>query len=139
MQTKYMLSLREARLVGGASEAHALAHGWAVTIAVVDDGGHPLWLHRLDGAAALSGHVAQAKARTAALAQRDTKGLEDMINGGRVAFLSAGAIDGMLEGGVALMVGGRCIGAVGISGVAAADDARIGHVGAQALYDALAI
>lgn len=139
MQMKHTLSINEIRLVAAASEAHALAQGWAVTIAIVDDGGHPLWLQRLDGAAPLSAHVAQSKARTAALARRDTKALEDMINGGRVAFLSAGAIDGMLEGGVALTVAGRCVGAVGVSGVAAADDARVGQAGAQALYDALAI
>ncbi len=64
-------------------------NNWAVTIAIVDDGGHLLWLQRLDGAAPLSAHIAPAKAHTAAMGRRESKVYEDMINGGRTAFLSA--------------------------------------------------
>ena len=104
-----------------------------MTIAVVDDGGHLLWLQRLDGAPPVSAHIAPAKAHTAALGRRESKGYEDIINGGRTAFLSAPAIEGMLEGGVPVMVQGHCIGAVGVSGVKSTEDAQIARAGIAAL------
>ena len=69
-----------------------------------------------------------AKARTAALMKRDTKLVEEMVNGGRTAFLSAPGLDGQLEGGVAIVVDGQCIGAVGVSGVKAMEDAEIATI-----------
>ena len=104
-----------------------------MTIAIVDDGGHLLWLQRLDGAAPISAQIAPAKARTSALGRRESKVYEEMINGGRSAFLSAPALEGMLEGGVPLMAGGHCIGAVGVSGVKASEDAQIARAGVVAL------
>jgi glc operon protein GlcG len=104
-----------------------------VTIAIVDDGGHLLWLQRLDGAAPVSAHIAPAKARTAALGRRESKVYEEMINGGRVSFLSAPAIDGLLEGGVPILVDGQCVGAVGVSGVKSSEDAQIARAGIGAL------
>ena len=77
----------------------------------------------------MSAHICQAKARTAALGRRDTKGYEDMINGGRTAFLSAPVIDGMLEGGLPVMKDGECLGAVGVSGVKSNEDAQIAKAG----------
>ena len=74
-----------------------------------------------------------AKARTSALGRRESKGFEDMINGGRTAFLSAPLIDGMLEGGVPIMKDGECVGAVGVSGVKAPEDAQIAKAGIAAL------
>ena len=133
MQTKPFLGLAEARRIAAAAEAEALAHHWAVTIAVVDDGGHLLWLQRLDGAPPISAHIAPAKARTAALGRRESKVYEDIINQGRAAFLSAPELQGMLEGGVPVMVAGHCVGAVGVSGVKSADDARIARSGIAAL------
>lgn len=133
MQTKPFLGLAEARRIAAAAEAEALAHHWAVTIAVVDDGGHLLWLQRLDGAPPISAHIAPAKARTAALGRRESKVYEDIINQGRAAFLSAPELQGMLEGGVPVMVAGHCVGAVGVSGVKSADDARIACSGIAAL------
>ncbi len=88
-----------------------------MSIAVVDDGGHLWWLQRLDGAPPISAQIAPAKAHTAALGRRESKVYEDMINQGRVSFLSAPALHGMLEGGVPIMVEGQCVGAVGVSGV----------------------
>jgi glc operon protein GlcG len=133
MQSKPFLGLAEARRIAAAAEAEALAHHWAVTIAVVDDGGHLLWLQRLDGAPPISAHIAPAKARTAALGRRESKVYEDIINQGRAAFLSAPELQGMLEGGVPVMVAGHCVGAVGVSGVKSADDARIACSGIAAL------
>ncbi len=133
MQTKSVLTLSDVRAIAQAAEAEAQANGWAVTIAIVDDGGHLLWLQRLDGAAPLSAHIGPAKARTAALGRRDSKVYEDMINQGRASFLSAPALEGMLEGGVPIMVDGQCVGAVGVSGVKSSEDAQIARAGIAAL------
>ena len=133
MKTKPMLGLDDVKRVAAAAEAEALRHGWAVTIAVVDDGGHLLWLQRLDGAAPISAHIAPAKAHTAALGQRESKVYEDMINQGRNAFLSAPEVCGLLEGGVPILVQGQCVGAVGVSGVKASEDAQVAKAGIAAL------
>ncbi|EPD38545.1 hypothetical protein HMPREF9701_03650 [Delftia acidovorans CCUG 274B] len=133
MKTKHELELADVKAIAAAAEAEALKNKWAVTIAIVDDGGHLLWLQRLDGAAAVSAHIAPSKARSAALGRRDTKGYEDMINNGRTAFLSAPTVDGLLEGGVAIMKDGQCLGAVGVSGVKANEDAQVASVGIAAL------
>ncbi|NWG73828.1 MAG: heme-binding protein [Rubrivivax sp.] len=129
MNTKPSLTLDDARAIAAGAEAEARAHGWAVTIAVVDDGGHLLWLQRLDGAAPISAQIAPAKARTAALGRRESKAYEDMINQGRTSFLSAPALEGMLEGGVPVVVEGHCVGAVGVSGVRSSEDAQIARAG----------
>jgi len=133
MKSKPFLSLEDTRIIAAAAETEALAHGWAVTIAIVDDGGHPLWLQRLDGAAPISAQIASAKARTSAIGRRETKVYEDMINQGRMAFLSAPALDGMLEGGLPVLVDGQCVGAVGVSGVKSSEDAQIARAGIAAL------
>ncbi len=133
MKTKFFLTHDDASRIGAASVAEALANHWAVTVAVVDDGGHLLWLQRLDGAAPISGQIAPAKANTAALGRRETKVYEDLINQGRTAFLSAPGLRGMLEGGVPVIVQGQCVGAVGVSGVKSGEDAQIARAGIAAL------
>jgi uncharacterized protein GlcG (DUF336 family) len=133
MKTKPALELSDIKRIAAAAEAEALQNNWAVTIAVVDDGGHLLWLQRLDGAAALSAHIAPAKAHTAALGRRESKAYEDVINGGRSSFLSVPAIGGMLEGGVPIVKDGVCLGAVGVSGVKSTEDAQIARAGIAAL------
>lgn len=137
MQSKYLLTIGDVRYAASAAEAEALAHGWSVSIAIVDDGGHPLWLQRQDGAAPVSATIAQAKAKTAALGRRDTKAYEDMINGGRYAFVTAPQLEGMLEGGLPIMLDGQCLGAVGVSGVKPAEDAQIALAGITALLAAV--
>jgi glc operon protein GlcG len=104
-----------------------------VTIAIVDDGGHLLWLQRLDGAAPISAEIAPGKARTAALGRRESRVYEEMINQGRTSFLSAPGLRGMLEGGVPVLVEGHCVGAVGVSGVKSAEDAQVARAGIAAL------
>ncbi len=106
MNSKPCLTLEDARAVAAAAEAEAVKNKWAVSLAIVDDGGHLLWLQRLDGAPPISAEIAPAKARTAALGRRESKVYEDMINGGRVSFLSAPVLHGMLEGGVPIVVQG---------------------------------
>jgi uncharacterized protein GlcG (DUF336 family) len=133
MKQKYTLELADIKSIAAAAEAEALKNNWAVTIAIVDDGGHLVWLQRLDGAAAISAHIAPAKAHTAALGRRESKVYEDVINGGRASFLSAPDIKGMLEGGVPIMKDGQCLGAVGVSGVKSPEDAQVAKAGIAAL------
>ena len=133
MKTKPTLTQDDARTVAAAAEAEARANNWAVTIAIADDGGHLLWLQRLDGAAPISAEIATAKARTAAVGRRESKVYEDMINQGRTAFLSAPSLRGMLEGAVPIMVDGQCVGAVGVSGVKSSEDAQTARAGIAAL------
>jgi glc operon protein GlcG len=133
MKSKPTLELADLKAIAAAAEAEALKNNWAVSIAIVDDGGHLLWLQRLDGAAPISAHIAPAKANTAALGRRESKTYEDMINGGRYSFLSAPDLRGLLEGGVPITRGGQCIGAVGVSGVKSAEDAQIARAGIAAL------
>lgn len=133
MKHKPTLTLEDSRRIATAAEAEAVRNGWAVSIAIADDGGHLLWLQRLDGAAPISSHIAPAKARTAALGRRESRVYEEMINQGRQAFLSAPSLEGMLEGGVPIMHEGHCIGAVGVSGVKSAEDAQIARAGIAAL------
>ena len=107
--------------------------GIPMSIAIVDDGGHLLSFQRLDGAAPISAHIAPAKAHTAAMGRRESKVYEDMINGGRVSFLSAPNLEGMLEGGVPILKDGQCLGAVGVSGVKSNEDAQIAKAGIAAI------
>jgi uncharacterized protein GlcG (DUF336 family) len=133
MKNIYALESADIKAIAAAAEAEALRNKWAVTIAIVDGGGHLLHLQRLDGAAPISAHIAPAKAHTAALGQRESKVYEDMINGGRVSFLSAPDLKGLLEGGVPIMKDGQCLGAVGVSGVKSTEDAQVARAGIAAI------
>ena len=133
MKSTHLLELADVKAIAAAAEAEALKHQWAVTIAIVDAGGHLLWLQRLDGAPPVSAHIAPAKAHTAALGRRESRIYEEVINGGRVSFLSAPEIRGMLEGGVPIMKDGTCLGAVGVSGVKSNEDAQIARAGMAAI------
>jgi len=135
MKTKPILTLEDVKRIAVAAEAEAAAHQWNVVIAICDDGGHLLLLHRMDQVAPVSAAIAPAKARAAALGKRETKIYEDMINGGRTAFLSA-PLDGMLEGGVPVIVDGSVVGAVGVSGVKSVEDAQIAKAGIAAVTGA---
>jgi glc operon protein GlcG len=134
MKTKPELELGDAERMLAAARTEAERHGWAVSIAIVDDGGHLLAFARLDGASPASARIAQDKARAAALGRRETKAYEDMINGGRTAFLSA-PLNGLLEGGVPVAVGGRVAGAIGVSGVKSEQDALVARAGTQSVAD----
>ena len=133
MKNKPTLELADVKAIAAAAEAEALKNQWPVSIAIVDDGGHLLWLQRLDGAAAISGQIAPAKAQTAALGRRESRLYEEMINGGRVSFLSAPGLHGLMEGGVPIMKDGQCLGAVGVSGVKSTEDAQVARAGIAAL------
>lgn len=133
MQQKTVLTADDVKKVLVAAEAEAKANNWAVTIVVVDDGGHPLGSIRLDGVAPISAYIATEKARTASLGRRESKIYEDMINNGRYSFMTAPVLHGMLEGGVPIVVNNQVVGAVGVSGVKSTEDAQIARAGIAAL------
>jgi glc operon protein GlcG len=133
MKTKAVLSTDDVQAILTAARAEAEANNWGVTIAVADDGGHLLGLLRLDNAPPMSAHIGPSKAKSAAMARKDTKILEDVINNGRTAFVTAPYVDGLLEGGVAILVDGQVVGAVGVSGVKSDQDAQIARAGIAAL------
>lgn len=133
MQSKQVLTLDDVKKIAAAAETEASLNKWCVTIAIVDDGGHMLWLQRMDGAAPISAHIAPAKAKTAALGRRESKVYEDIINNGRYSFMTAPTLEGMLEGGVPIIINGQCLGAVGVSGVKSTEDVQIAQAGIATL------
>jgi uncharacterized protein GlcG (DUF336 family) len=134
LPTKEVLTLRLARAIADAAEAEAARRGAAVVIAVVDDGGSLLVLHRLDDTQVASVEVGIAKARTAAIFRRPSKMFEDQVKNGRVAALGLpGAAP--LQGGVPILHRGRVIGAIGVSGNTPQEDEDIAKVGAGVLSD----
>ena len=126
------LTLDGARRIMAAAEAEAAKNKWTVAIAIVDEAGDLVAFHKLDDTQAGSIDIAIGKARTAARMKRPTKALEDAVAGGRTVLLG---VDGLtpLEGGVPITVGGRIIGAVGVSGVTSQQDAQVAHAGIAAL------
>lgn len=133
MKQRPMLTQEDVKTIAEAAESEALRQNWAVSIAIVDDGGHLLHFTRLDGAPPISSHISQGKARTAALGRRESRIYEEMINQGRYSFLSAPELQGLLEGGVPIIADGECIGAVGVSGVKSSEDAQVAKAGIAAL------
>lgn len=125
------LTLDDVKHIAAAAESEARACDWAVSIAVCDAGGHPLWLQRMDGAPLMSAAVAPEKARTSVLSGRPSKAFEDMVNNGRIAALAMPVVP--LEGGEPIIVDGLVIGAVGVSGVKAGEDAQVARAGVAAL------
>ena len=131
MQQKFVLTIDDVTLIAAAAEAHALKNLWPVTISIFDDGGHLLYLKRLQGAAAISVEIAQAKGKTAALSGRDSKHYEKMLADGRLGFLSL-PISGLVTGAVAIKYQQQTLGSVGVSGVASDQDAEIAQAGIDA-------
>ena len=132
MNTKPVLTLEDVKKIAAGAEAEAVKNSWAVTIAIVDDGGHLLWLQRLDGAAPVSAWIGPQKAITAAIGRRESAVYEKMINEGRMSFLSVQPVT-PLEGGVPIIVDGHYVGAVGVSGVKSSEDVQIAKAGIAAL------
>jgi glc operon protein GlcG len=137
LPSKKALTLEAARVILAAAEAEARRNDWRVVIAVVDDGGHAILTARLDGAQWSSIDTALAKARAAVAWKRPTRLLEESVNGGRTAFLSISQGMGLLQGGVPIELDGAIVGAVGVSGVKAADDEVVALAGVHALKAAL--
>lgn len=129
---KKALTLAAAKKAMAAAEATAAQNNWTVVIALVDDGGHLVHLSRIDNTQYGSVDVAIRKAKTAAAFKRPTKVFEDAIAGGRNALLGLeGALP--LEGGVPIVLDGKVIGAIGVSGVTAQQDGVVAKAGADSL------
>ena len=126
------LSLEDAKRVAAAARAEAEKNGWAIVIAVVDDGGHLMYLERMDGTQKASSRIAVEKGRTAILFKRPTKAIEDNVLEGRTVMMGLpGAVP--LEGGVPLMKDGQFVGGIGVSGVQSFQDGIVARAGAAAL------
>ena len=132
MALKPQLTQQEVTLIMNAARTEAQRNRWAVTLVIVDDGGHPLALERLDRCAPAGAYMAMEKARTAALARCESAMLEELINTGRTALLSS-PLSGMLKGGVPIVIEGDVVGAIGVSGAKPDQDAQIARVGAAAM------
>jgi len=129
---KKVLTLDGAKKVAAAAEAEAKKNNWNVVIAIVDDGGHLIYLQRIDGTQTGSIEVAIQKARTSQAFKRPTKVFEDAIAGGRNALIALhGALP--LEGGLPIVVGGQVVGAIGVSGVKSTEDGQVAKAGADSL------
>ena len=131
MTTKPCLTIEDCKRIGAACEAEARKNGWNVVIAIVDDGGHILWLERMDGATPFNATVAMEKGRSAAVSRRPTKTWEDRIAGGRMVMLNMPVLP--VQGGVPIMVQSECVGAVGVSGVQSHEDEQIASAGIATL------
>ena len=132
MPSKPVLTLDDAKRIAAAAATEAHGNGWRVVIAVVDDGGHLLYLERSHDTQFGSVETAICKAHAAASFQRPTKTSEDAVMGGRLIHL---ALPGVIpaEGGVPLMLGETVVGGLGISGVRSFQDGQVAAAGAAAL------
>lgn len=130
--SKTVLTLEAARRMVAAAEAEATRRGLGVVVAVVDDAGTLIELARMDGAQVASVNVGIGKARTAAIYRRPSREFEDQIRDGRIAALAL-ADATPLQGGVPVIIGGRVVGAVGVSGDTPQVDEAIAIAGAAAI------
>lgn len=132
MASKPVLTLDDAKRIAAAADAEARANDWKVTVVVVDDGGHMLYMQRSHDTRFGSVETAIAKARMAAALHIPTKASEDAVLGGRLIHL---ALPGVIpaEGGVPLEREGVVIGGLGISGVRSFQDGQIAAAGAAVL------
>jgi glc operon protein GlcG len=128
---KEVLTLEAGRRIVAAAEETARANSWRVVIVVVDDGGHPILLQRMDGTQTASVAIALEKARSAAAFRRPTKQFAEWVATNPAMLALPGAIP--IEGGIPLVVNGNVVGAIGVSGVTAQQDGVIAQAGVDAL------
>jgi len=128
------IGIENARKAMNAAEGEATKNNWAVVIAIIDSGGHIVMLHRRDDVQLSSIELSQGKAKTALMFKRPSKVLDDAISGGGpgLRFLALKDIV-PLEGGLPLVIDGKIVGAIGVSGVLSSQDAQIARAGADAL------
>ncbi|MCS7026823.1 MAG: heme-binding protein [Bryobacteraceae bacterium] len=131
LATKRSLTLEAAKQIAAAAEAEAKRNNWNVVIAIVDDGGHLVYLQRMDETQIGSIDVAIAKAQSAVKFKRPTKAFEDALLSRQAILKLPGALP--IEGGLPLMVEGKILGAIGVSGVQSNQDGIIAQAGANAL------
>lgn len=129
--TKY-ITLEDAKKAISAAESEAGKNNWNVAIAILDAGGHLIMFQRMDDTQIGSVNIAMGKARTAVNFKRPTKAMEDIVAGGRIAFL---AVEGItpIQGGLPVVVDGKVIGSVGVSGVQSSQDEQIAQAAVNVL------
>jgi glc operon protein GlcG len=129
--TKY-ITLEDAKKALAAGEAEAKKNNWNVAIAILDAGGHLIAFQKMDDTQIGSVNIALGKARTAVNFKRPTKAMEDIIAGGRIAFV---AVEGILpiQGGLPVVIDGKVIGSVGVSGVQSSQDEQVAQAAVNAL------
>lgn len=126
------ITLDVARKVAAAAEVEAKKNTWRMAIAIVDNHGTLVYYQMLDDTQTGSANIAVEKARTAAMFRRPTKAFEDNVAGGRAAILGLPGVT-PVEGGVPIIVGGKQIGAIGVSGASSAQDGIVAKAGADAV------
>jgi len=128
------ISLEQAKKVMAGAEAEAKKNNWPVAIAILDSGGQLVMLQRLDNTQWGSVDVAKDKARSAVAFRRPTKAFQDLIaqGGANLRLLNVSGAS-MLEGGIPIVVDGKLIGGIGVSGVTSQQDAQTGQAGIDAL------
>lgn len=131
MRNKPTLTADDAQKMMAACIAEAQKNNWKVAIAIVDDAGQLWQLQRLEGAGRVTANVALGKARTASMMGRPSKAMEDRIKE-RPAFLLFPDIL-PIQGGVPILSGGECVGAIGVSGVQSHEDEQVANAGIAAL------
>lgn len=131
MRMKPSLTLADVKPLMAAARAEAEKNGWAVTIAVVDEGGALIALERADGAFPQSAEIAFRKAWTAAAVRMPTKAMEDMVKDRPALVTFPGQT--RVQGGLPIKVGADCVGAVGVSGAASNQDEQCAQAGLAAL------
>ncbi|WP_407307732.1 GlcG/HbpS family heme-binding protein [Acinetobacter sp.] len=125
MQTKHYLTLTDAEFLLDQAHQYAIQNNFNVSIAVVDDTGNLLAMKRMDGASPMTANLCLEKAKCSAISRRPSKLFEDLIKGGQMGFLTMDSFAGMLEGGEPILHEGHLVGAMGVSGVRAFQDAEI--------------
>ena len=130
MRQKPVLSHDDVLAIAAAARAEAQRNGWTVTLAIVDDGGYPLHLERLDGARASTVEVAIGKARTSAMLHAPSAGIAARVKD-NPGLLALGMMP--MQGGLPLMYGPHCVGGIGVSGVQSQQDEQASAAGVAAL------
>jgi glc operon protein GlcG len=130
---KNTLSLAAAKKMAAAAEAEAAKNKWTMVIAVVDDAGHLIYLEHMDDAQIGSIEVTQGKARTAVRFRRPSKVFEDALAANHLGVIPLGDITA-IRGGLPIMVDGKTVGAIGVSGGDAEQDERCAEAGTAALH-----
>ena len=127
------ITLEQAKKVMAGAEAEAKKNKWNVVITILDAGGQLVMMQRLDGAQWGSVDIAREKAKSAVALRRPTKALQDLVaqGGGNLRLLTIGY--SVLEGGIPIVVGGKIIGGIGVSGGTSPQDAQVGQAGIDAL------
>lgn len=125
MKTKYYLTLADAEFLMEEAQKYAIEHNFKVSIAIVDETSSLLLMKRLDGASPLSSHLCLEKAKCSSISGRPSKFYEELLQSGRLGFLTMPSAQGMLEGGKPILYEGQILGAIGVSGVQSFEDAEI--------------